>query len=68
MNQIRYALGRAGQEGARVMDPNVKDKILERPRAREIAAQEPVESTIDEMRTKLGGEGVSDEELLLRWL
>jgi oxaloacetate decarboxylase (Na+ extruding) subunit alpha len=65
---IRYALGRAGREGAQLMDPNVKDKILARPRAKEIAAREPVESTIDEMRSKLGGPGVSDEELLLRWL
>lgn len=65
---IRYALGRAGEEGARLMDPNVKDKILDRPRAREIAAQEPVDASIQEMRARLGGDGVSDEELLLRWL
>ena len=65
---IRYALGRAGEEGARLMDPNVKDKILDRPRAREIAAQEPEETPLSDMRARLGGDGVSDEELLLRWL
>ena len=65
---IRYALGRAGEEGARLMDANVKDKILDRPRAREIAAQEPEETPLSEMRARLGGDGVSDEELLLRWL
>jgi oxaloacetate decarboxylase alpha subunit len=65
---IRYALGRAGEEGGRLMDPNIKDKILDRPRAREIAAQEPEETPLSEMRAKLGGDGVSDEELLLRWL
>ena len=65
---IRYALGRAGEEGARLMDPDVKDKILDRPRARELAAQEPVEPSVSEMRARLGGDGVPDEELLLRWL
>ena len=50
------------------MDPDVKDKILDRPRARELAAQEPVEPSVSEMRARLGGDGVSDEELLLRWL
>lgn len=65
---IRYALGQAGEEGARLMDSNVKDKILDRPRAKELAAVPPSEPTIEEMRKKLGGGGVSDEELLLRWL
>ena len=65
---IRYALGRAGEEGGRLIDPNVKHKILDRARAREIAAQEPRETSLSEMRAKLGGDGPSDEELLLRWL
>ena len=50
------------------MDPNVKDKILSRPRAKELARWEPLEPSIQEMRRKLGGPGVSDEEMLLRWL
>jgi oxaloacetate decarboxylase alpha subunit len=65
---IQYALGRWGKEGATSMDPNVKDRILSRPRARELAAQEPGEPSIDEIRRKIGGPGVSDEELLLRWV
>ena len=32
---ILYALGLWGEEGSRLMDPEVKDKILDRPRARE---------------------------------
>ncbi|MEE9145039.1 MAG: biotin carboxyl carrier protein, partial [Candidatus Binatia bacterium] len=65
---IHYALGRWGKEGASSMDPNVKDKILSRARAKELAGREPPEASIKEVRLKLGGAGVSDEELLLRWL
>ena len=64
---IQYALGLWGKEGADTMDPNVKDKILGRPRARELARWEPPEPSIREIRSKMGGAGVTDEELLLRW-
>lgn len=64
---IQYALGLWGKEGADTMDPNVKDKILGRPRARELARWEPPEPSIQEIRSKMGGSGVTDEELLLRW-
>src|SRR3990172_12890160 len=64
---IQYALGLWGKEGADTMDPNVKDKILSRPRARELARWESPEPSIREIRSKLGGAGVTDEELLLRW-
>ena len=65
---IKFALGHAGEEGARDMDPNVKDKILDRPRAKEWAKWQPDEPSPDEMRRRLGAEGTSDEELLLRWI
>ncbi len=65
---IKYALGQCGKEGSTSMDPDVKDKILSRPRAKELARWEPLEPSIQEMRSKLGGPGVSDEEMLLRWL
>ena len=65
---IKYALGQFGTEASEAMDPNVKDKILDRPRARELAAWEPEELSLEEMRSKFGGAGVSDEELMLRWL
>lgn len=64
---IFYALGRWGREGSDGMDPAVKEKILGRPRARELARFEPVEPTVNDLRRKLGGPGVSDEELLLRY-
>ena len=50
------------------MNPTVKDKILDRPRAKEWARWKPDDPTPDEMRRKLGAEGTSDEELLLRWI
>jgi oxaloacetate decarboxylase (Na+ extruding) subunit alpha len=53
---------------ARSMAPSVKDKILNRPRAIELAQWRPSELTIEDVRRKLGGPGVSDEELLLRWV
>jgi oxaloacetate decarboxylase (Na+ extruding) subunit alpha len=49
------------------MDSNVKDKILNRPRAKEWAKWQSPEPSVAEIRKKMGAEGVSDEELLLRW-
>jgi oxaloacetate decarboxylase alpha subunit len=63
---IQYALGRWGDEGALVMDPNVKDKILSRPRAREWEGWYPPQPSLEDVRRKFGGPGVSDEELVLR--
>jgi oxaloacetate decarboxylase alpha subunit len=65
---IKFALGHAGVEGSRDMDPNVKDKILNRPRANEWAKWQPDDPNPDEMRRRLDAVGVSDEELLLRWI
>jgi oxaloacetate decarboxylase alpha subunit len=65
---IKYALGQFGSEAAEAMDPNVKDKVLDRPRARELAQWKGEELTLEEMRAKFGGAGTSDEELMLRWL
>jgi oxaloacetate decarboxylase alpha subunit len=65
---IHYALGRWGEEGGLYMDPNVKDKILNRPRGRELTKWQPPEPSIQEVRRKFGGAQISDEEVLLRWL
>ena len=64
---IQYALGYWGREGAELMDPPVKAKILDRSRAKEWAAWQPPEPSIAEIRKKMNAEQVSDEELLLRW-
>ncbi len=63
---IQYALGHWGKEGPLVMDANVKDKILSRPRAREWQGWTPPDPSLHEVRQKLGAPGISDEELVLR--
>jgi oxaloacetate decarboxylase (Na+ extruding) subunit alpha len=60
---IRYVLGRFGRPTAPV-DPDVADRILSRPRARELMAEPPPASPA-ELRRRLRS-GISDEELLLR--
>jgi oxaloacetate decarboxylase alpha subunit len=64
---ILCALGYwGGQEAIDGMDPSVRDTILARPRAREIAASPPREPTYQEIQAQFGGPGVSEEEMLLR--
>lgn len=65
---IRYALGHFGEEAVTAMDPEVRAKILDRPRAKEIMAQAREHPTLADMRRDLDAENESDEELLLRWL
>ena len=63
---IQYALGHWGKEAPLVMDSNVKDRILNRPRARDWHNWSPPDLSLGEVRQKFGGPGVSDEELILR--
>jgi len=64
---IEYAMGIWGKEGAAFMDANVKEKILNRPRAKEIAERPHPADTLQELRRKYGSDGASDEEILLRF-
>ncbi len=64
---IQYALGFWGEEECSSMDPDVRDRILDRPRARELQGWRPPETSVEELREKIGGAGVSDDELLLRY-
>ena len=61
---IRYVLGSFGKPTAPV-EPWVLDRIVDRPRARELAA-EPPPLSVAELRRRLP-RGISDEELLLRF-
>ncbi len=65
---IEYALGRYGEEAVEAMDSDVKDRILDRPRAKELEHKEFPDPSLDELRRQFGGPGVSDEDMLLRWL
>ena len=60
---IRYVLGSFGKPTAPV-DPNVMQRILDRPRAKEIEAEPPPEAP-SELRKRFK-RGISDEEFLLR--
>ena len=63
---IQYAMGYWGKEAPTVMDAGVKDKILTRPRAKEWANWSVPDMSLEEVRRKVGGSNVSDEELVLR--
>lgn len=60
---IRYVLGGFGRATTPV-DPDVKDRILSRQRAKEIMAEPPA-PTLSELRKRFPA-GISDEEFLLR--
>lgn len=64
---IQYALGFWGEDERDSMDPDVRDKILARPRAKELARWQPEQPSLKEVRQSLGGPGVSDDDLLLRY-
>ena len=65
---IQYALGYWGMEASSALDPNIKDRILSLPRAKELSNLEPPQPSLKEVRQQLGGSGISDEELLLRYI
>jgi oxaloacetate decarboxylase alpha subunit len=60
---IRYVLGRFGRPTGPV-DPNVKDKILSRPRAQELIGEPPPPDLAD-LRRRFGA-SMPDDEFLLR--
>ena len=60
---IRYVLGKFGRPTVEI-DANVKDRILSRPRANELAA-EPPPLPPQELRMRFPS-GISDDEFLLR--
>ena len=64
---IQYALGLWGKEGSDYMDKEVKAKILNRARAREIEKTVYPEPSLAEVRKQYGGPHLSDEDLLLRF-
>ncbi len=67
---IRFAQGAYGEDsGAPWMDADLKDKLLARPRAKELATltARPIEDiSVAEVRQRMGAPGISDEELLNR--
>jgi oxaloacetate decarboxylase alpha subunit len=64
---LLYALGLWGEGEAESIEPNLKDKLLNRPRAKELSKLRAPEMTREEFREKFGGPGVSDDEAFLRF-
>jgi oxaloacetate decarboxylase alpha subunit len=62
------ALGFWGKEARDAIDPNVRDRIMSLPKAKELAKWEPPEPSLEKVRQELGAPGGSDEELLLRYM
>jgi oxaloacetate decarboxylase (Na+ extruding) subunit alpha len=66
---ILFAQGMYGEDsGYAWMDADLKDRLLSNPRAKELAGRQRRDVSLAEIREKLGGPGVSDEELLLRYI
>lgn len=65
---VQFCLGYWGQEASSGVDPQVKDKVLDRSRARELAGQERCEPSREDIRRKFGGVGVDDDELVVRYI
>lgn len=63
---IKYTLGDFGDEASQGVEDEIREIIMDRPRAKDLAAREKHDPTLDEIRESFGS-GVSDEELLLRY-
>jgi len=62
---IMYTLGFWGKEAAESIEPNIVDMVLDRPRAKELKTWTLPEASIEDLRQKLGGASVSDEDIIL---
>lgn len=62
---IQYAAGFYGDPVASI-DPDIQDKIMSAPRAKEVLADPPEQPTIEELRKRHGTD--DDDELILRAL
>lgn len=65
---IYYALGFWGEEARAAINPEIMDKIMSTPRAKELLNWEPPEPSLQEVREQFGGSGIPDDELLLRYI
>jgi oxaloacetate decarboxylase (Na+ extruding) subunit alpha len=64
---LLYALGFWGDEEARSIDANLKDRLLGSARSKELAGLKPPELSLKDFRAKFGGAGVSDDDRLLHY-
>lgn len=64
---IIYTLGHLGTPPAAI-DPEVRDRVLSSPGAKEYLGWEPPQPSLKQLRIQFGDERMSDEELLSRYL
>jgi oxaloacetate decarboxylase (Na+ extruding) subunit alpha len=62
---ILYALGRFGKSAPDLMDREVQEKILDRPRTEYLLQRAPIDQPLDELRKRYGA-SISDEDLIVR--
>jgi oxaloacetate decarboxylase alpha subunit len=66
---ILHAQGAFGEDsGFTWMDQNLKDRLLSLPRAVELASRQNPDISLKQIREKIGGPTLSDEEFLLRYV
>ena len=64
---LLYALGFWGEEEARAIDANLKDRLLSSSRAKELTHTRPPEMSLEQFREKFGGAGTSDDDRMLHY-
>ncbi|HEX7231751.1 MAG TPA: hypothetical protein VF452_15230, partial [Candidatus Binatia bacterium] len=64
---LLYTLGFWGEEEARCIDDDLKDRLLSSPRAKELAQMDRSTLSVEEFRRKFGGDSVSDDDKLLNY-
>lgn len=64
---IYYALGFWGKEASDAIDPEVMDRIMRLPRAKELKNWQPPEPPLKDIRNQYGT-NLSDDDLLLRYI
>jgi oxaloacetate decarboxylase alpha subunit len=64
----KYALGFWGEEARASIDRNIIDKIASLPSAKKLSKWVPPEPSLKEIRQEYGGTGITDDELLLRYM
>lgn len=65
---IYYALGFWGKEASDAINPDVMDRIMSLPRAKELQDWDPPEPSLSEVRAQYGAASMSDDDLLLRYI
>jgi oxaloacetate decarboxylase (Na+ extruding) subunit alpha len=64
---LLYALGFWGKEEARSIEPNLRDRLVNNPRAKELVANQSPDITLKEFRQKFGGASITDDDKMLHY-